>query len=91
MTTEELDHECFKTSEVQRITEVAQASGASEGFPDRERSGILVHDSNCSTRRGGDGLAASDSMQAIDVFAERRERDRISATQTLLNLVGSSR
>jgi len=80
-----------KTSEAQRITDDEPVRRAPEGFPDHNGRCILVHDSNCSTRRGGDGLAASDSMQAIDVFAERRERDRIGATQTLLNLVGSSR
>ena len=91
MNTEELAHQHSKRLEAQRATEGAQASGASEGFPDHERSCILVHDSNCSTWRNGEGMAVSDPIPVIDVFAERRAGDRIGATQRLLNLVGFSR
>jgi hypothetical protein len=69
MNTEELAHQHSKRLEAQRATEGAQASGASEGFPDHERSGILVHDSNCSTWRNGEGMAASDAIPVIDLFA----------------------
>jgi len=69
MTNEKLEHESSKTPESQRITDGAQAIGASEGFPDRDRPGILVHDSTYSIRRSGNGMAASDPIPVIDVFA----------------------
>lgn len=69
MTTKELEQENSNTPEVPRVTEGAQADDVPEGFPDRERSGILVHDSNDSTCGNGDGMAASDLIPVIDLFA----------------------
>lgn len=69
MSMRELEHENSKTSEAPRLAEGPQAVGAPDGFPDLNASGILVHDSKDSTCGNGDGMAASDLIPVIDLFA----------------------